>query len=355
MDIKLDKFLINNDSKTFFIADIAANHDGDLGRALELINLAKDSGANAAKFQHFSAETIVSPKGFEKLGSKIAHQTNWDKSVYEVYQEASVPPDWTNVLFTECEKIGIEFMSTPYSFSAVDLLDPYVNAFKIGSGDINWIEEIELIASKRKPIFLATGASELNEVREAVDVIQKHGVPLCLMQCNTNYSGQFSNFNYINLNVLKQYKKLFPNVILGLSDHTEGHTTVLGAIALGAKVVEKHFTDDKNRKGPDHKFSMSPKGWKEMVDRSLELQLSLGSGLKKIEMNEEESVLVQRRSLRAKGNLSKGKIITRDDLTILRPAPLNSISPNKINEVLGKKLNKDVGNDENLYWGDIEI
>jgi N-acetylneuraminate synthase len=234
-------------------------------------------------------------------------------------------------------------------------LDPYVNAFKIGSGDINWIEEIELIASKRKPIFIATGASELNEVREAVDVIQKHGVPLCLMQCNTNYSGQFSNFNYINLNVLKQYKKLFPNVILGLSDHTEGHTTVLGAIALGAKVVEKHFTDDKNRKGPDHKFSMSPKGWKEMVDRSLELQLSLGSGLKKIEMNEEESILVQRRSLRAKGNLSKGKIITRDDLTILRPAPLNSISPNKINEVLGKKLNKDVGNDENLYWGDIEI
>ena len=133
---------------------------------------------------------------------------------------------------------------------------------------------------KKKPVILATGASTLKDVDRAVKEIFKSNKDICLMQCNTNYTAENNNFNHINLNVLKTFKKRYPKIILGLSDHTFGHSTVLGAITLGARMVEKHFTDNNNREGPDHKFSMNPKSWKDMVDRSRELENSLGSGKK---------------------------------------------------------------------------
>ena len=162
----------------------------------------------------------------------------------------------------------------------VDHLNPHVPAFKIGSGDVTWLSILSYIAKKRKPVILATGASNFREVVDAVNTIKKFNKKIVLMQCNTNYTASKENLKYINLNVLKKYKKKFPNLILGLSDHTFGHSTVLGSIALGAKVIEKHFTDNNNRIGPDHKFSMNPRTWKDMVEAARELEVSMGNGKK---------------------------------------------------------------------------
>ena len=162
------------------------------------------------------------------------------------------------------------------------------------------------------------------------------------MQCNTNYTASLDNFKYINLNVLKEYKNQYPEVILGLSDHTPGHATVLGAITLGARVIEKHFTDNITREGPDHKFSMNPKTWSKMIEVSRQLEQSLGNGLKKLEKNEEESVIVQRRGVWAKKNLYKNEKLKLSDLKFLRPCPKNSISPFYIKKYIGKKIKRDL-------------
>ena len=161
---------VGNDHPTYFIADIAANHDGDLERAKDLIWLAKEAGANVAKFQHFQAATIVSDAGFRALGSQIAHQSKWQKSVYDVYDEASLSVEWTSSLKATCDEAGITFFSTPYSLDLVDAVDPYMPAYKIGSGDITWPAMIKHVASKNKPYILATGASSMDEVDYAVQV-----------------------------------------------------------------------------------------------------------------------------------------------------------------------------------------
>ena len=226
-----------------------------------------EAGADAAKFQHFEAKTIVSDRGFKTLGSQQSHQSNWKKSVFEVYEDASVDQNWTPILKDTCEKAGVTFMTTPYSLDLVDTVDSYVNAFKIGSGDITWLEIIDYIAQKNKPIFLASGASSMEEVELAMATTLRSNKDIVLMQCNTNYTASLENFKYINLNVLKEFHYKFPDVTLGLSDHTPGHSTVLGAVALGARVIEKHFTDDTHREGPDHKFAMDT-DLAEMVDRT---------------------------------------------------------------------------------------
>lgn len=352
--MKIGNRIIEPNGKPYFIADIAANHDGSLERAYKLIELAKEAGADAAKFQNFKASTIVSKKGFETLGKQLSHQANWKKSVYEVYEDASINPNWTELLKKKCDEVGIEYMTSPYDFESVDLVEPYVNAYKIGSGDITWLDILEYISQKNKPILLATGASDLSDVNRAMEVIQKNNDKIVLMQCNTNYTASKENFKYINLNVLKEYSKKYPNVILGLSDHTKGHSTVLGAIALGAVVIEKHFTDDNDREGPDHKFAMNPITWKEMVEKSLEVYYSLGDGIKKIEENEKETVMVQRRGLYLKNTIHKGEILTRGDLIALRPIKENGIEPYNLKNIIGKKVNKNIMAEECLLWEDIE-
>jgi N-acetylneuraminate synthase len=185
---------IEPSSRTYFIADIAANHDGDLERALHLIRLAADSGANAAKFQHFSAETIVSNRGFQELGGKLAHQATWEKNVVEVYQEATLPLSWTEALVKECKDSGIEFFTSPYSLELIDFVAPHVPVFKIGSGDITWIEAIERMSSFGKPILLATGASAIEDVDRAIDAIRKHKVKIILKELNLIYHVHNRNF-----------------------------------------------------------------------------------------------------------------------------------------------------------------
>ena len=223
-----------------------------------------------------------------------------------MYKKASINPKWTKDLKAECKKNKIDFMTAPYDLDYVDMVNKYIPAYKIGSGDITWKEIVIKIAKKKKPVFLACGASTLKEVVKAVEVILKYNKKLVLMQCNTNYTNSKENFNFINLNALKQFKKNFKKkIILGLSDHTPGHSSVLGAITLGARVVEKHFTDDNNRDGPDHKFSLNPETWKKMIDDSKELEMCLGDGKKKLEKNEKSSVIVQRRGVWTKRKIKK--------------------------------------------------
>ena len=339
---------------TYFIADIAANHDGDLARAKDLIYLAKEAGADAAKFQHFRAESIVSDKGFRTLGGQQSHQAAWKKSVFEVYKDASVPQDWTASLKETCDKAGITFFTSAYAFDLIDEVDPYVPAYKIGSGDITWTEIVEYIAKKGKPYILACGASTMDEVVRAVEAATAINPQFALLQCNTNYTASLENFQYIQLNVLRSLAQMFPGMVLGLSDHTPGHATVLGAVALGARVVEKHFTDDIDRVGPDHKFSMDPKTWRDMVERTRELENALGNGIKRVEANEKETVVLQRRSLRLARDAQAGETLDRAAITPLRPCPPDAIPPYRMNEVLGRKLRRGVKAGDYLKWADLE-
>ena len=345
---KINQNTISNNSNTYFIADIAANFDGDIERAKDLIYLAAEAGADAAKFQNFLAKTIVSDQAFKAIGSQLSHQSEWKDSVYDVYDKASLPILWTETLRDTCADAGIDYMTTPYDLSLIPILSEYVSAWKIGSGDITWHEMIRTLSLEDKPLLIATGASNMDEVKLAMDIALENKKDVVLMQCNTNYTASLENFKYIELNVLKEYRRIYPDIILGLSDHTPGHSTVLGSIALGAKVIEKHFTDDNERKGPDHKFSMNPESWRDMVDRSRELEYALGTGVKKIMDNEKESVIVQRRGLCASHDLKEGHIITGDDLVALRPCSNDGIEPYKENQIIGKKINCKIENGANI-------
>ena len=345
--------LVGPDQPTYFIADVAANHDGSLDRAKSLMTLAKEAGADCAKFQHFRAEHIVSDFGFKALGQAQSHQATWDKSVFEVYQAASLPWELTAPLAAHAKEIDIEFMSAPYDFEAVAHLDPFVNAYKIGSGDINWLEELEVVAGLGKPIIVATGAATLEDVQRTMEMLLPTGLPLVLMQCNTNYEGSLENIHHVNLRVLQQYAQEFPTVTLGLSDHTPGHLTVLGAVALGARVVEKHFTDDSSLPGPDHGFSMDPVTWRAMVEDTRKLEAALGSGVKGIEDNELHTVVLQRRCVRAQRDLPQGTTITRSDLVVLRPAPREAIPAHGVTQVPGKVTTRDILAGDIITWEDL--
>lgn len=349
-EIKVGDRMIGAGRPTYFIADISANHDGDLKRAKMLIRLAAEAGADAAKFQNFRAPKIVSDFGFRAMRSQVSHQATWKKSVFEVYADASIPFEWTPELKAACDEAGIHYFSSPYDFEAVDMLDPHVPAHKIGSGDITWLEILRHIAGKGKPVFLATGASDVGDVQRAVHTILPLNSQLCLMQCNTNYTASLENFGHIHLNVLKTYAAMFPEVVLGLSDHTPGHATVLGAVALGARAVEKHFTDDNARVGPDHPFSMTPDTWRDMVDRTRELEKAMGSSDKRVGENERDTVVVQRRCLRAAREIRVGEVINRGMIDVLRPAAPGAILPFEIEAVVGMRALVDIPAGEALRW-----
>lgn len=352
---KLGRQEVGGNNPTYFIADIAANHDGDLDRAKALIYQAAEAGADAAKFQHFKAENIVSDEGFRALQEQQSHQAKWEKSVFEVYQDAVVPRDWTTILQDTCHDAGIDFFSAPYDFDAVSMLNTHnVPAHKIGSGDITWNAILQKIANSERPILLATGASMIEDVVRAVNILKSSDQPICLMQCNTNYTGNLANFRHIHLNVLKTYALMWPEVVLGLSDHTPGHSTVLGAVALGARVIEKHFTDDTTRQGPDHAFSMDPSGWRDMVDRTRELELALGSAQKFVADNEAQTVVLQRRCIRATDNLPAGTVITEEHIEALRPAPADAVMPYEADMLIGCTLRVSKAKGDHFIVNDVD-
>lgn len=354
MDIKIGDRVIGLNHPTYFIADIAANHDGSLERAKLLIRLAKEAGADAAKFQNFRAPQIVSDYGFKSLGGQLSHQASWKKSVFEVYQDASIPFEWTPILKEECDKVGIHYMSSPYDYDAIDYLDPYVPAYKAGSGLMSWPDGLVKMAQFGKPLLIATGAADISDVTRAMRMVLPVNKQIVLMQCNTNYTADPSNYDHINLNVLKTYAAMYPDVVLGLSDHMHSPAPIVGAVALGARVIERHFTDDNNREGPDHKFAMNPESWAEMVEQVRILERALGSPDKRVADNEKETYLLQRRCLRAARDIKAGETITADMVEALRPNVPYAVQPWEAPLVVGKKARQDLPYGKEIRWLDLE-
>lgn len=384
MSFKIDNRRIGVNEPVYFIADIASNHCGDLQKAKELIHACSESGVDAVKMQNFSAESIVSDYGFKNLGNVKTHQSKWKTSVFDSYKAASIPFEWTLELKELTEKLNMAYFTSPYSLELVHNVAPYVSAFKLGSGDITWHEEIEAMVSYDKPLLIATGATTLEEVKMAMNIALKNNSNVLLMQCNTNYTARHGEpeevtrerFSNINLSVLETFGKLFPHVPLGLSDHTHGSLTVLGAVGLyDCCAVEKHFTLDSSQEGQDHPFSMMPHEWeqmveetaalkktinegmsfeerldltKEAVDRPEYLMLTIGDGVKKLQENEKNTVIVQRRAVRVARNLEIGETLKREDLVVLRPCPIDGFPPYQIGDLLGKEIKSPVFQGEHL-------
>jgi pseudaminic acid synthase len=346
--IKIGNRLVGAGQPSLIIADIGANFDGNLEKAKKLALAVKEAGGDVVKIQSFKSNKIVSAKGFSSMNLQGVHGT-WNKPVDQVFKEAEFPREWHEDFFAYCREIGIEVSSSPYDFEAVDLMEKLGATFyKIGSGDITWHEMLSYIAKKGKPIILATGASTLAEVDEAVSVIAQTGNrDLALLQCITNYPSKIES---ANINVLKTYEQAF-GTIVGYSDHTPGDTVVLGAIALGAKVIEKHFTLNKKDAGPDHPHSMEPEEFALMVGHIRKLEKALGDGRKKVVDEESETVIVQRRGLYAKRNIKKGESIKIGDIIELRPAL--GIAPKFKNNIVGLHAGRDLPAGEPIKWGDL--
>ena len=354
MEITIQDRKIGLGHPTYFIADIGANHDGDLKRAIELIRLAKLAGADAAKFQNFRAPKIVSEYGFKHLGDQLSHQAKWKKSVFEVYEDASIPFGWTPTLKEACEEFNIHYFSSPYDCDAIDMLDPYVPAYKAGSSLISWPQAILRMAKFGKPILIATGDSDITDVVRAIDMVSKVNNQIVLMQCNTNYTASESNYDHLNINVLKTYAHTWPDVILGLSDHTQSAAPVIGAVALGARVVERHFTDDNNRGGPDHMFALNPDNWALMVEEVRILERALGSEEKFVAENEKETYIVQRHCLRAARDVKAGEVFTKEMIEVLRPATPGALMAWDMQSVIGKRAAADIPYGKDLRQSDLE-
>ncbi len=347
-NIRIGKRLIGPDYPTYFIAEIGGNFDGSLDKAKRLIDAAKEAGADCAKFQTFTADTIVSEGGFSKMTLHGVHGS-WGRTVSEVFKDVEFPIEWHHEIAEYCKNVGIDFSTSPYFKEAVDLCaDMNLPFIKIGSGEITWLEMLDYIAKKGIPIMLATGDATMSEIDEAVRTIEKTGnKDLVLMQCITNYP---SKIDSANVNVLKTYQSAF-DCLTGYSDHSPGHVVALASVVLGGRVIEKHFTLNKTDKGPDHPHSMEPNEFKFMVDSIREVERAMGSTRKEVVEEEGETVFVQRRCLYAKNNMKAGQIITADDIDVLRPAL--GIYPKYKETVIGKRINKDIPAGDPIFWEDI--
>lgn len=331
--IKIGNKIVGKGYGCYIIAEIGSNFDGSLEKAKKLIKLAKDSGADAAKFQSFKTDELLSKGGFKK---KTAFQTKWNKSVWEVYRDAELPREWHRELNKHAKKVGIHFFSSPWDFEAVDILDKLnVPAFKIGSGDITYHEILKYIASKDKPVLLATGASTIEEVNEAIKVIRKEGnEKIILLHSVVQYPSPIKDANLKVLNTLREKFQL--NV--GYSDHSPGSLIALGSVSLGACVIEKHFTINENLTGPDHPHSMDPKSFKEMVLNIRLLEVALGNGIKRIESSEKETRVIQRRGIWTIKSIRKGEYFTRDNIKALRP--VNGLPASEYEKMIGKSAKR---------------
>ncbi len=346
--IALGNRVVGNGHPSYIIAEIGANFDNSLAKAKELCHAAKESGADCAKFQSFISEKIVSGNGFRKMQLKGVHGT-WGKPVEQVFKEAEFPREWHQEVSEYCNKIGIHFSTSPYDKEAVDLcVDLNVPFIKIGSGEITWLEMLSYIASKNIPMILATGDATLSEIDEAIRTIEESGNRnLILLQCITNYPSMIES---ANINVLKTYQSAF-DILTGYSDHSPGDVVILGSVALGGCVIEKHFTLDKKGQGPDHPHSMDVAELALMVKRVRELEIAMGSTRKFVVEEETETVYVQRRGLYINKDIPAGYIITEDDITVLRPAL--GIAPKYKSTIIGKTAKCDLKAYEPIYWDNL--
>jgi len=344
--IKIGERWIGEGQPAYIIAEIGSNFDRDKQRAKALIDLARDCGADAAKFQCFKADKIVSKEAFKNM--KNGFQAKWKKSVYKVYQDAEFPREWLEELFDYTVKKGMDFLSSPYDLEAVDIInDLGCPVLKIGSGDITWHEILKYIAQKGKPIILATGSSTIAEINEALSIIRHEGNnDIVLLQCVTNYP---SSFKSANIRAMKAMGETF-DVLIGYSDHTPGSIVPLGAVSLGACVIEKHFTDDKTRQGPDHPYAMDVKDFKEMVNSIRTLEMALGIPVKDVYEEENVTVILQRRCLRASKDISMGEKITQDMIAVLRPSAQDALMPKYKDILVGREARTDIKKGDTFTW-----
>ncbi len=317
--------------KTFIIAEAGANHNGDLNLARELVHAAKESGANAVKFQDFSLKNLFSPEEYEKV---LKIDSSWRESV----EVLSFKPEWHEILHEEAEKVGIAYFSTPFSLESVDSMDRFVPYYKVASGDISFLPLLEKIGEKKKGVFISTGASFLNEIDRAVDILDSHGVPwICIMHCIMLYPAPKDK---LNLGFIKTLKKRYSTKIIGFSDHSKGVEAPGIAVALGARVIEKHFTIDNNLEGADHKTSLNPDDFRTMVESIRQTEVSINGENRIITEKEMKERVYARRGIYAKRLIRKGKRIEMNDITFLRPN--TGIGADETDKVIGKKAKIDI-------------
>lgn len=346
MKIKIGKKIVNKESSCFIIAEAGVNHNGDLKLAKKMIDGAKKSGADSIKFQSFRAENLAA-----KYAKKSKYQeTGLKESHYQLLKRLELSEKDHKELIFYCRKRKIVFLSTPYDEESADLLEKLgVPAFKVGSGELTHLPLLKHLAKKKLPMIVSTGGSYLNEVKEAVETIKKEGNnKIILLHCASLYPTPFED---VNLRTMLTLKKEF-NLAVGYSDHTLGIIVPIAAVAMGAKVLEKHFTLDKNLPGPDHKASSEPKEFKEMTEAVGKTEKALGSSFKKPTKNEKEERKLGWRSIATKTDISKGTIIKKDMISFKRPGI--GIKPKEIEKIIGRKAKRDIKKDVLLSWKDIK-
>ena len=338
--IKIAGKLVGEGKPCFIIAEAGVNHNGDVNLAKKLIDVAKEAGADAVKFQTFKAEEVVS-KGAEKARYQ-KETTGAVESQLEMIKKLELTEKDFGELSDYARKKGIIFLSSPFDKPSVDLLDKLgVPAFKIPSGEITNFPLLKHIARKKKPIILSTGMSTLGEIEEALEIIRKERAEeIILLHCVSCYPAEIKDMNLKAMDTLR-YAFGLP---VGLSDHTLGITIPIAAVARGACVIEKHFTLDKNLPGPDHRASLEPDELKELISAIRDVEKALGDGTKIPTAEEKENKKVARRSLVAKVDIPKGAIITEEMLDCKRPG--GGIEPRVMNMIIGRKARENIGHDE---------
>jgi N-acetylneuraminate synthase len=334
--------------KPYIIAEIGANHNGDILLAKKIINSAVECGADAVKFQSWDTKSLIAQEEYEKNTKYNDNPKKHFGSLYEMVEKYYLRPEQHFELKQYCDELKIEFISSPFSKKEVDLLDNVGVPFhKIASMDLNNVELIKYIASRQKPILLSTGMGTLAEIENAVKTIENQGNnQIILLHCVSIYPPQYED---INLNNISMLRKAFGYPV-GFSDHTIGMSIPLASVALGVCIIEKHFTLDKELPGWDHMISANPQELEIICKESKNIHQSLGS-YRRIVSKEEEKKKKFRRSIVTTRPLKSGHILTVDDLTSKRPG--TGISPSEIKYVTGKTINKDIEQDTLINWDDL--
>lgn len=322
------------------IAEAGVNHNGDLSLAIKMVDTAKFAGADYIKFQTFQPENLVS-----KYARKAEYQkkaTGEEETQLQMLQKLSL----TNENFLElkkyCDKTGIGFISTPFDLESIEFLKSFnMDFWKIPSGEITNLPYLESIAKTGRKVIMSTGMCNMEEILDAIDVLENNGTKeIVLLQCNTQYPTPFEDVNLSAMNSITRvtHKKV------GYSDHTSGIEVSVAAVAMGATVIEKHFTLDKNMPGPDHKASLEPKELKALVSAVRNVEKAIGNGKKEVSLSETENKSIARKSIVARKNIKAGEVFTVDNITTKRPG--TGISPMKWHDVMGKTAVRDFMEDE---------
>jgi len=346
--IKIYDRYIGEGQPTYVIAEMSANHGGSIERALEIVHLAKDAGADCIKTQTYTPDTMTIDSN--KKWFKINKGTWQGKYLYSLYQEAYTPWEWQEILKKEAERIGLHFLSTPYDKRSVDFLEEIgVKFYKIASFEVIDHPLIKYIASKEKPIIMSTGMASLGEIEDAVRIIKSKGnKDLCLLKCTSAYPAIPDE---MNLKTIKHLKETF-QVITGISDHTLTSTTAVVAVALGAKIIEKHICFSREIESPDSSFSMEPNDFKNMVKDIRIAEKAIGEISYDISSREKENY-VFRRSVFAVKDIKKDETFSEDNIRVIRPG--YGLSPKHYEEILGKKANQNIEEGTPLNWSMIRI